>query len=330
MSIVIMSDYNKQKELKATLKKYLKSEANIEDCNAIDSWYHSIGAIEEEAPVLKDPDAKAELAGKIKLYLANQIHHPKKSWFNTAYVKYAAVWLLILSAGIGGYTYLGQWKQASKKEIILFSDGRKQKKLVLPDGSKVLLNVGTELLVSKDFGENQRQVSLRGEAFFEVAKDSNRPFIIQSGALRTRVLGTSFNISSYADMDKIKVAVLTGKVAVAKNIAGLEETIAGGMTRGTTLTFYKNTGKTQLKTEDTELVSSWKDNKLYIDNSTLSEIARQLERYYHLKVVFNEKTDRGKRYTIRFNKEPANRVMEILSLLTKRKFTYQTHQITIK
>ncbi|WP_342332822.1 FecR domain-containing protein [Pedobacter sp. FW305-3-2-15-E-R2A2] len=326
----MMSDKNKQKELKAVLTKYLQDDTDVALRNAVDSWYHTIGSVNEEAPLLSDPDSKTELAENIKLYLTRQIHPVKKPWFSTTYLKYAAAVLLMLSTGILGYTYLSQWRQASKKEIALFSDRHKQKKLLLPDGSKVLLNVGTELILSKDFGENQRKVSLRGEAFFEIAKDKNRPFIIQSGALSTRVLGTSFNINAYPDMDKIKIAVLTGKVMVAKNVAGIEETIAGGMTNGATLSFYKATGKTELKTEDTELFSFWKDNKLYIDNSTLSEIARQLERYYHLKVVFNTKTDQGKRYTIKFNKEPANRVMEILSILTKRKFTYQTNQITIK
>ncbi|WP_158622643.1 FecR family protein [Pedobacter sp. KBW06] len=326
----MMSDKNKEKELKAALRNYLKEETDVALRNAVDSWYHSIGSTAEEAPLLSDPDSKAELAENIRFYLAGQIHPAKKSWFNPTYLKYAAAVLLMLSTGVLGYTYLSQQRQASKKEIALFSDLHKQKELLLPDGSKVLLNVGTELILSKDFGESQRRVSLRGEAFFEVAKDKNRPFIIQSGDLSTRVLGTSFNINAYPDMDKIKIAVLTGKVMVAKNIAGREKTIAPGMTKGSTLSFYKATGKTELKTEDTALFSFWKDNKLYIDNSTISEIASQLERYYHLKVVFNTKTDRGLRYTIKFNKEPANRVMEILSILTKRKFSYQTNQITIK
>lgn len=328
--MVMMSDKNKEKELKAALRNYLKEETDIALRNAVDSWYHSIGSTAEEAPLLNDPDSKAELAENIRLYLAGQIYPAKKSWFSTTYLKYAAAVLLMLSTGILGYTYLSQRRAASKKEITLVSDPHKQKELLLPDGSKVLLNVGTELILSKDFGESQRRVSLRGEAFFEVAKDKNRPFIIQSGDLSTRVLGTSFNINAYPDMDKIKIAVLTGKVMVAKNIAGREKTIASGMTKGSTLSFYKATGKTELKTEDTALFSFWKDNKLYIDNSTISEIGSQLERYYHLKVVFNTKTDRGLRYTIKFNKEPANRVMEILSILTKRKFSYQTNQITIK
>ncbi|MBB5638840.1 ferric-dicitrate binding protein FerR (iron transport regulator) [Pedobacter cryoconitis] len=325
-----MSDYNKQQELKATLKKYLKNETNAQVSKAIDSWYHTIGSINEEAPLLNDPNSKAELGSNIKLYLANQIHHKKRHWLNTTYFKYAATVVFMLSTGILGYSYLHQLKQASKKEIVFFSGAGTQKKLLLPDGSKVLLNVASELVISKDFGETQRKVILHGEAFFEVAKDKSRPFIIQSGVLRTQVVGTSFNINAYSDMDKIKIAVLTGKVRVSKKIAGVEEIIASGMTRGATLSFYKTTGKTELKTEDTGLISSWKDNKLYIDNATISEIARQLEKYYHLKVVFNTRLDQGQRYTIKFNKEPANRVMEILSILTKRKFTYQTNQITIK
>lgn len=325
-----MSENYNEQELKAVLKKYLNAESSIEESQGINSWYEAIGSADEIVPVLHHEAAKAELAGKIKTYLKLQLPSEKKTWFKIAYLKYVAASVLLISAGIGGYSYLKQLQLSARKEITVFSNAVTQKQLTLPDGSEVMLNTGSKLVIAKDFGVDSRKVTLVGEAFFKVAKDRDKPFFIRSGTLKTRVVGTSFNISAYPDLEKIKIAVMTGKVRVSESKNGKESMIAQGMVMNQTLSFYKNTSAYELKTEDTELIASWRTNKLYIDNATIKEIATQLGRYYHVKVVCLAKSNPGDRYTIRFNKESMNGVLQILSVLTKKKFIYEHNQITIK
>jgi len=327
--MVTMSQYKDQKALKSVLKKYLDQSASPAERAAVNSWYEGLGKENQDVPDLDQPDASHKLGRSIKMHLNRQILLSGKASPWLRYLKYAAVFLVLLGTGL--FTYQKYHLPIKPEQEVTFkSTQHAAKEISLPDGSVVLLNVGSALTLASDFGTHERRVRLTGEAFFKIAKDKKKPFIIKSNVLTTTVLGTSFNINAYPDLDRIKIAVATGKVRVVRTTAAGEEVLATGMTKDASLTFDKPTGAVTLKTEDASLLSSWKDNKLYLDNLTLSEIAKQLERYYHLKVVFNPALDKGKRYTVRFNQEPANWVMEILSLLTKTKFTYQTNQITIK
>jgi len=325
-----MSDKNKQQELKAILKKYINNEASDEEREAVNSWYKNVGSANDEVPALNNPALKDKLSSDIKIHLREEILGKKKYWSISSPGKYAAACLLLITLGLWGYSYVTHPKKSGKKDIVILSGKGAQKKLTLPDGSEIMLNVGSKLVISKDFGEEYREVTLVGEAFFNVAKDHIKPFIIHSGMLKTRVVGTSFNINAYPDLEKIKIAVLTGKVKVSGTIAGRNKILAMGITKGETLSFYKSTQVSDLKKEDTDLITSWRLNKLYIDNATVQDIARQLERYYQIKVVYAGTADAKDRYSIRFNNESMNGVLQILSLLTKKKFAYHANQITIK
>ncbi|TDO23353.1 FecR family protein [Pedobacter duraquae] len=324
-----MSHYNKPKELKSILKKYLQHTASPEESEAVDSWYQNLGVKNDEVPVLDHPVSKSELENSIKGYLKAQLPRERKKWFLQAYLKYAAA--IILISGVGLFlTNRSDLKDSSKNETTIFSGRRTQKKITLADGSEIVLNMGSKLVIAKDFGEHDRNVSLSGEAFFDIAKDKTKPFIIHTANISTRVVGTSFNINAYPDLEKIKVAVFTGKVRVAEQQGVHKKIIALGMTQGETLSYYKSTGKSELRTEDTGPITSWRDNKLYIDNANINDIAKQLERYYDIKVIIKSKTNADDRYNIRFKNESMRNVLEILSMLTKRQFIYQTNQIIIK
>ncbi|UKT63004.1 FecR family protein [Pedobacter mucosus] len=325
----MVSQNKNPKAIKSVFKKYLKEKATSTEHEAVNSWYEGLGKDSNESFNLNNqPEEIDNLGRSIKEHLIRHTKSNRKLVSLSIYIKYAAIFLLIVSAALTIRNKFYTDKLPNQERTFKSTD-HAAKEITLTDGSIILLNVGSELIVAKNFGSHERNVSLKGEAFFKIAKNKLKPFIIKTGALRTTVVGTSFNINAYADLNRIKISVASGKVRVSKKTLTGEEILATSMTRDASLSFEKSTGKTLLKIERCELISSWKDSKLYIDNATLSEIAKQLERYYHLKVVFNPKIDKGKRYTIRFNQEPANRIMEILSMLTKTKFTYQTKQITI-
>ncbi|WP_040626506.1 FecR family protein [Mucilaginibacter paludis] len=324
-----MSNKKNQQELKAILTKYINSQASLEEQEAVNSWYQSLGVGDEQDPALNDAVLKDKLKQSIQLYLRRKITG-SNHWLRPHYLKYAAACLLLITAGIVIYSRVTALRESAKKEIVLFTGRGEHKQLHLADGSEVLLNVGSKLVISKDFGDKRRDVTLIGEAFFKVAKNPDKPFFIHSGNLETRVVGTSFNINAYPDLEKIKVAVLTGKVKVSGMVNGHNKILAQGMTKGATLSFYKATGNTELKIEDTELLTAWSSNKLYIDNATISDIARQLQRYYNIKVVNTVAANLKDRYTISFGKESMKVVLQTLSVLTRRKFVYADNQITIK
>ncbi len=123
--------------------------------------------------------------------------------------KIAATILLVLSLSYLLYDKpnLGsEAKLISKSELITKENPKGQKSTIfLKDGSKVILNANSKISYLKPFDEDQRVVALEGEAFFEVAKDKDRPFKVVSGVITTTALGTSFNIKAYPEVEQVKV-----------------------------------------------------------------------------------------------------------------------------
>lgn len=297
----------REKELKEILKRYISSQASDAEVEAVDHWYDLLD-VSDANPQSISQNKQA----KIK---------PLYIWASAACICFMtafAAWFYIAPGAI------------PPSAIRISTAATERKEVTLADGTVVMLNTGTELMVSGNFGKEERRVVLKGEAYFKVAKNPDKPFIIQSGQLRTRVLGTAFNISAYPDRERIKVSVLTGLVRVSQLKGKSQITLANQMRTDQTISFFRTTGKFEMNSEDASLITSWRDNKLYIDNASITDIAGQLKGFYHLEVKNLSQGSRTDRYTIRFNRESMKAVLEILTHLTKREFEYNNKQITIK
>ncbi|WP_428654821.1 FecR family protein [Runella sp.] len=124
------------------------------------------------------------------------------------FLRIAASILILLSAGWFGYTFLEKRKDPAVAKVLKTTE--KTNEQILPDGTKIFLNHNTTLTYADDFGKETRTVTLKGEAYFEVKRDENRPFIIHANDTEVRVLGTAFNVRAYDK--KVNVAVTSGKV----------------------------------------------------------------------------------------------------------------------
>lgn len=322
-----MSIDKKEAELKEFLKMYVNHQTSLSESEAIDYWYDALDLEETNAGQELVPIADFEAGQNIKEYL---FEHIGKRRSKQKYLRYAAACLILLSTALV-WSYNQKPKamhQAHEMRITAAIGERKE--VTLTDGSVVMLNAGSQLLIAADFGEKDRKVSLSGEAYFKIAKDKTKPFLVQSGLLRTSVLGTSFNINAYPERDRIKVAVLTGRVMVSQLDGKQLRPIAKNMTVNKTVSFYKSTGKYEINTEDALAITSWKESKLFIDNASIKDIAAQLKRHYNVTVNDLSKSNPADRYTIRFNRESINGVLQILTKLTDRQFIYNQNQITIK
>ncbi|UZR98173.1 FecR family protein [Chondrinema litorale] len=180
----------------------------------------------------------------------------------------------------------------------------------LADGTQVKLNSGSKLTYPEEFTGNERRVTLTGEAFFDVAKNPQKPFVITTGNINTTVLGTSFNVQA-SSLSEVKVAVLTGKVKVTdtlnqQQVFLLPEDLA------TVQTANGNISKTKF---DATLVFGWKDGKLVFKEASLKEVLNQLEKWFGFtfekSIDFNEPTTHD--YYSVFQNESLTNVMENLS-----------------
>ncbi len=157
----------------------------------------------------------------------------------------------------------------------------KTSEIILPDETKVWLNAGSRLIYPEVFKDKTREVLLVGEAYFEVAHQENRPFIVQTTDIRIQVLGTKFNVSAYPSDNIIETALAEGRVKLEQKNAGFfSESVE--VNPGQLASFNKTEGITRLKEVDTDNYIFWKDGLLKFESTDLSRIAKRLERYYNI------------------------------------------------
>lgn len=158
--------------------------------------------------------------------------------------------------------------------LISRNESGQKSRITLPDGSVAWLNSESVLEYPEKFG-NIRALKLRGEAFFDVAKDSLKPFVVKSGPVVTTALGTSFNVQSFEGDNTIRVSLLTGKVKVS-----LEDTHTYFLDPGYEIKYDRKSRATATNTFHAEHVIGWKDGILVFEKDSLAGALRKLERWY--------------------------------------------------
>lgn len=206
----------------------------------------------------------------------------------------AAVWTFQLIRTDKGVKLAQQEVKYVTKEIPV----GKKCTVTLADGTKVKINSGSTLRFPETFSDTIREVYLTGEAFFDVAKNPDKPFVIHSGGVDTRVLGTSFNIKAYPSTPNVSVAVATGKVKV--NLT--EDQKRSEVLIPNQMYFYDKSKDMAIKAELINLadVVAWKDKRIVFNKSLQDEIIETLERWYGVKFVVNKDLNTGTGYTAKF------------------------------
>ena len=203
------------------LEKFSRGLCSPEEEQLIADWYNRIG--QGEKTTFEDAQ-KTQV--QEKLWSAINPQPARKT--RTSRFSRAAIIVLPLLAGV--FLFLQrQYRPADQvatgpanhsieyKEPVIQNDGHTARAIALPDGSKVLLEPGSELIVGESYGQTTRELRLKGEAFFDVRRDAARPFVVYSNEVVTKVLGTSFTVRAYESDGEITVAVKTGKVSVYTN-----------------------------------------------------------------------------------------------------------------
>ena len=154
--------------------------------------------------------------------------------------------------------------------------------LVLSDGTKVWLNADSKIKYPVSFGQDKREVSLRGEGYFEVAKDSSRPFIVSTDKMDVKVLGTTFDVNTYEDEGKSFVVLVEGLVEVSAGKGESRIITPGYMAE---VNMHDVQAKIHVSKCDTEHYIAWKNGNFSFRNASLTEILRRVSRYYDVTVI---------------------------------------------
>ena len=205
----------------------------------------------------------------------------RRSFFRSSYLRIAAVILLFL--GLGSVLLLMNNKGIlGPNTIVATAENQKNLQVTLPDGSTVSLNRNTELIYRENFGRHGRNVTLRGEAFFEITPDENNPFVIDAGKAKIKVIGTSFNVITSNPDSAVEVYVKTGKVMVSAaegtNNMILDQGFIGKMDSKISEKSFNN---------DPNYLA-WKTGMLIYDGQTLEVVFRDLKKVYNMDIVAND------------------------------------------
>ena len=195
-----------------------------------------------------------------------------------------------------------------------------QRAFRLPDGTLVKLNVNSELTYSAAQADGPRGVSLRGEAFFEVAHDPQRPFTVTARGVATTALGTSFNVQAYDTT--VAVALVTGKVKVAKQQSSTV------LTPGERIQYFPHTAP-QKDRYDPLSDLAWKEGTLHFSQATLPQVVQRLERWYGVTITLKGIPAQRWSYSGTFTKETLENVLMGISYTQDFAFDIHEKQVTI-
>ncbi len=192
----------------------------------------------------------------------------------------AAIFLLLLCISTG-YYFMGK---SDRQEIVYkeISTGRGEtKEYTLDDGTHVILNSESKLIIPSDYNDKNRYIQMSGEGFFDVSPDPDHPFIIKNGYAKVKVLGTSFNVKTYHEDDYINVTVSTGNVLV--NVDELDLQLR--VTPSEHLSINKKTGNlTKLPLQDNKYIN-WIEGSLFFEKEPINEVIKTINRRYSKNVI---------------------------------------------
>jgi ferric-dicitrate binding protein FerR (iron transport regulator) len=198
--------------------------------------------------------------------------------------------------------------------------------VTLPDSSKVWLNADSKIKYHTPFVGKTRNISLTGEAFLNVKKNKESPFILNNGESRIKVLGTQFNVKSYPEDNRTEIALKEGSI----NFYFSDESGKSVYTRlkpNDYLTLNKTSKKVTIENKELDKYLSWYQNVLIFDETPIDEVAKTLERWYGVKVIIKGNDIANYKFTTTFENESIAHVLELLKLSSPLSIKYKSGKI---
>jgi len=197
--------------------------------------------------------------------------------------------------------------------------------LTLPDGSSVWLNSGSTISYPNIFNGDSRQVTLTGEAYFEVVKNRKVPMVVSIGNVNVKVYGTTFNVNAfgYASEKSVKVTLVEGLVALSTPLTRFDGNREFFIKPGQTVTFREDSKKFDVKNEDTLYYTSWKDGVLIFRDTDFKTVLERLSRKFNVDIELKDKKLASVLMDATFKNESLDKILQLLSLSTPFTFRYK-------
>lgn len=237
-------------------------------------------------------------------------------------------------------------------QLVATQNGSRTKAL-LPDGTTVWLNAGSKIYFDNDFAGATREVKLEGEAYFDVTKNPNRPFIVHTGGINIKVLGTVFNVRSYPGDKTVETTLIHGLVQVTRNgypqqkpvyIHPNEKLVVQKIIEEESPAFNSSTDEQKAKAQPAfklaqldssvkevdRIETAWVYNRLEFRGENFEALAGQMERWYNVSIVFEDEKVKQLTFNGSFEKETVEQAFIALKAAVPFSFTIHGHEIRIR
>ena len=319
-------------------------------------WEKYIAAHPEQANVIAEARRLHFILSGNKRPLNNQLESLKETYngenslkisSNYKWLKIAAAVLLVVGIGFLYRVYDAGKKESAVSIAITFkTKSGERKKITLPDGSTVLLNAQSSLSIGKEFNETCREVVLKGEAYFDVIHNKNKPFKVRTEEFNINVLGTAFNVKAYPDEISSEATLIRGIITMdAVNGNGGTITLKPSQK----VTFYKTNPVKDVKKaskpaathpeitinhytlikDSTIVETAWTQNRIEIYDLNFDEIKDVLEKWFNVEIRFTNAEVEKYRFTATFSQESIEQVMSALQKVENFKYEIKGNQIII-
>ncbi len=316
-------NYNNKEDL---IVAYLSGNANRQDIEALKVWLNEssenrkyflqrqeiwFSSISEKESSLYDVNKAFEL---FRNKTERRGCQEKEKSFRRfpLFFRYVAVVAILLAISMISYYKGGESVKKVFAQIVVEAPMGSRTKLNLPDGTLVWLNAGSRIAYSQGFGVDDRKVELQGEGYFEVRHNADVPFLVETKDLKVRVLGTKFNFRDYPDDKEVMVSLMEGKVALNNLLKNEAEAF---LKPNQCVILDKKSGNMTIQSMQVNNSREWTNGYLFFDEELMTDIVKELQRSYSVKISFATDSLKDIRFYGNFVRQEQT-LEEVLNALT--------------
>jgi transmembrane sensor len=236
--------------------------------------------------------------------------------------------LLVLALVLVWYPRKPSTELADTNAVSVPQLTERKERVDLPDGTTAFLNVGSSLFYDEEtFGKTSREVTLIGEAYFDVTHDPTRPFKVHSSGVMVTVLGTAFNVNAYPENENVAVTVARGLVEVSDE---KRNEVYAKIRPNEQIIVHVPTSNYDLRKVNADEVLKWKKNFLLLDKVTLPQLAEILDKRYNVTLVFRPELAKCEIVGTFLNDEPLDYVLKSVSKVLSMKYEIKNDTVVIE
>jgi ferric-dicitrate binding protein FerR (iron transport regulator) len=329
---------NRKTDIKDIIVRYLDGSASLQEKSILLQWLKSSDANRHDFTQTRDlwllagaslPDNEVatdialeqfreKILRRYRRHLA--VHRSRKIWYGGA----AALFVLVVMS----FWFANQNSRIREVVVVrnqLITAGDSKGRFILPDGSVVWLNRDSKLAYPEQFQDNERVVTLEGEAYFEVAENSEKPFIVQSGEFAVKVLGTAFDVSNYPSAGTLQAVLVHGSVEVT----GTPVKGKVALTPDQMFVYDRENNSAGVYRTNAMLHIGWINDRLVFDNDCLADIIVSMKSWYNVRIECPEAFARKTRLSFTIRRENPDEIMKAMSAIIPIRYSIQENEITI-